>query len=189
MGHQGSVEKKVKAIENIDEFVIGPLVEALKEKGEDFRMLILLFSFFISPQMFYHKYRFVPQETAFSSQRAGCVRSLGSIRKSLTVWDLIYPWNRNFRLLLSSLRPKQAAIMPTMEPVISEPPLEKVLTLPSSFAPKNPPRSDSAERCFRYLRKTAFPLSICLRVLIPCRLLFISHLWQFYYATVSTKIV
>lgn len=41
MGHQGSVEKKVKAIENIDEFVIGPLVEALKEKGEDFRMLIL----------------------------------------------------------------------------------------------------------------------------------------------------
>ena len=41
MGHQGSVEKQVKAIENIDEFVIGPLVEALKEKGEDFRMLIL----------------------------------------------------------------------------------------------------------------------------------------------------
>ena len=41
MGHQGSVEKKVKAIENIDEFVIGPLVEALKEKGEDFRILIL----------------------------------------------------------------------------------------------------------------------------------------------------
>lgn len=41
MGHQGSVEKKVKAIENIDEFVIGPLVEVLKEKGEDFRMLIL----------------------------------------------------------------------------------------------------------------------------------------------------
>ncbi len=39
MGHQGSVEKK--AIENIDEFVIGPLVEVLKEKGEDFRMLIL----------------------------------------------------------------------------------------------------------------------------------------------------
>lgn len=41
MGHQGSVEKKVKAIENIDEFVIGPLVKELKEKGEDFRMLIL----------------------------------------------------------------------------------------------------------------------------------------------------
>ena len=41
MGHQGSVEKKVKAIENIDEFVIGPLVKELKEKGEEFRMLIL----------------------------------------------------------------------------------------------------------------------------------------------------
>lgn len=41
MGHQGSVEKKVKAIENIDEFIIGPLVRELKEKGEDFRMLVL----------------------------------------------------------------------------------------------------------------------------------------------------
>lgn len=41
MGHQGSAEKKVKAIENIDEFVIGPLVKELKEKGEEFRMLIL----------------------------------------------------------------------------------------------------------------------------------------------------
>ena len=41
MGHQGSVEKKVKAIENIDEFVIGPLVKELKEKGEDLRMLVL----------------------------------------------------------------------------------------------------------------------------------------------------
>lgn len=41
MGHQGSVEKKVKAIENIDEFVIGPLVKELREKGEDFRILVL----------------------------------------------------------------------------------------------------------------------------------------------------
>lgn len=41
MGHQGSVEKKVKAIENIDEFIIGPLVRELKEKGEDFRLLVL----------------------------------------------------------------------------------------------------------------------------------------------------
>lgn len=41
MGHQGSVEKKVKAIENIDEFIVGPLVKELKEKGEDFRLLIL----------------------------------------------------------------------------------------------------------------------------------------------------
>lgn len=41
MGHQGSVEKKVKAIENIDAFIVGPLVKELKEKGEDFRLLIL----------------------------------------------------------------------------------------------------------------------------------------------------
>lgn len=41
MGHQGSVERKVKAIENLDEFVIGPLVRELKEKGEEFRVLIL----------------------------------------------------------------------------------------------------------------------------------------------------
>lgn len=41
MGHQGSVERKVKAIENIDRFIIAPLVRELKEKGEDFRMLIL----------------------------------------------------------------------------------------------------------------------------------------------------
>jgi 2,3-bisphosphoglycerate-independent phosphoglycerate mutase len=41
MGHQGSVERKVKAIENIDEFIVGPLVKEMKEKGEDFRLLIL----------------------------------------------------------------------------------------------------------------------------------------------------
>lgn len=41
MGHQGSVERKVKAIENIDEFIVGPLVKELTEKKEDFRLLIL----------------------------------------------------------------------------------------------------------------------------------------------------
>ena len=41
MGHQGSVERKVKAIENLDEFIIGPLVEEMKAKGEDIRVLIL----------------------------------------------------------------------------------------------------------------------------------------------------
>ncbi len=41
MGHQGSVERKVKAIENLDEFIIGPLVEELEAKGEDIRVLIL----------------------------------------------------------------------------------------------------------------------------------------------------
>lgn len=41
MGHQGSVERKVKAIENLDEFIIGPLVEEIKAKGEDVRVLVL----------------------------------------------------------------------------------------------------------------------------------------------------
>ena len=41
MGHQGSVERKVEAIENIDEHVIKPIYEGLMEAGEDFRMLVL----------------------------------------------------------------------------------------------------------------------------------------------------
>lgn len=41
MGHQGSYERKVKAIENIDEFIIGPLCEKLSKDGTDFRMMIL----------------------------------------------------------------------------------------------------------------------------------------------------
>ena len=41
MGHQGSVELKVKAIENLDQLIIRPIVEALEEAGEDFRMVIL----------------------------------------------------------------------------------------------------------------------------------------------------
>ena len=41
MGHQGSYERKVQAIEYIDEKVIGPLVEELAASGEDFRMLVL----------------------------------------------------------------------------------------------------------------------------------------------------
>ena len=41
MGHQGSVERKVKAIENLDIRIIGPLTEKLKEAGEDFRLLVL----------------------------------------------------------------------------------------------------------------------------------------------------
>ena len=41
MGHQGSVEKKVQAIEFLDSRVIGPLVESLKEKNVDFRLLVL----------------------------------------------------------------------------------------------------------------------------------------------------
>ena len=41
MGHQGSVERKVQAIEYLDTKVIKPMVDALNEKGVDFRMLIL----------------------------------------------------------------------------------------------------------------------------------------------------
>ncbi|HKM34225.1 MAG TPA: cofactor-independent phosphoglycerate mutase [Lachnospiraceae bacterium] len=41
MGHQGSVEKKVQAIHFLDTRVIGPVVERLKERGVDFRMLVL----------------------------------------------------------------------------------------------------------------------------------------------------
>ena len=41
MGHQGSVERKVQAIEYLDERIIAPVVHNLKDKGIDFRMLIL----------------------------------------------------------------------------------------------------------------------------------------------------
>ena len=41
MGHQGSVERKVQAIEYLDSRIIAPLVEQLEEKKEDFRLLIL----------------------------------------------------------------------------------------------------------------------------------------------------
>lgn len=40
MGHQGSVEKKVKSIEYLDARVIKPIYETLKERGEDFKLLI-----------------------------------------------------------------------------------------------------------------------------------------------------
>ena len=41
MGHQGSAEDKIKAIEYIDDQVIGPVAHALRGSGVDFRMLIL----------------------------------------------------------------------------------------------------------------------------------------------------
>ena len=41
MGHQGSAEDKIKAIEYIDDQVIGPVADALRGAGVDFRMLIL----------------------------------------------------------------------------------------------------------------------------------------------------
>ncbi len=41
MGHQGSVERKVKAIHYLDQRVIKNVYEGLKASGEDFRMLVL----------------------------------------------------------------------------------------------------------------------------------------------------
>ena len=41
MGHQGSVEDKISAIEYIDDQVIGPVVEALENADVEFRMLIM----------------------------------------------------------------------------------------------------------------------------------------------------
>lgn len=41
MGHQGSMEKKIKAVENLDERVIKRLTDALDEKNVDYRLLVL----------------------------------------------------------------------------------------------------------------------------------------------------
>ena len=41
MGHQGSVERKVQAIENMDSRLIKPLVEQLDASGEDYRLLVM----------------------------------------------------------------------------------------------------------------------------------------------------
>ena len=41
MGHQGSVEKKVQAIEYLDQRVIGPLTKTLEEEGTDYRLLVM----------------------------------------------------------------------------------------------------------------------------------------------------
>ena len=41
MGHQGSVENKVKAIENLDSRVVSPIKQAMDASGEDYRLLIL----------------------------------------------------------------------------------------------------------------------------------------------------
>ncbi len=41
MGHQGSTERKVQAIEQLDQRIIRPIAEGLRAAGEDFRMVIL----------------------------------------------------------------------------------------------------------------------------------------------------
>ena len=41
MGHQGLLKEKIQAIENIDRYVVGPLVEKMNQSGEAYRVLIL----------------------------------------------------------------------------------------------------------------------------------------------------
>ena len=41
MGHQGSVEKKIQAIENLDSRVIKIVKDALDRSGEDYRILVM----------------------------------------------------------------------------------------------------------------------------------------------------
>ena len=41
MGHQGSIEKKIKAIENLDSRVIAPIKAAMDTSGESYRLMIL----------------------------------------------------------------------------------------------------------------------------------------------------
>ncbi len=41
MGHQGSVEKKVQAIENLDKFVVRYVKEKMDASGEEYRLLVL----------------------------------------------------------------------------------------------------------------------------------------------------
>ena len=41
MGHQGLVNEKIQAIENIDKFIVTPLIEKMNTSGEDYRILVL----------------------------------------------------------------------------------------------------------------------------------------------------
>ena len=40
MGHQGSIENKVQAIQQLDKLVVSVVKEAMDASGEDYRMLI-----------------------------------------------------------------------------------------------------------------------------------------------------
>src|SRR5207245_9697754 len=40
-GHMGDAQKKVEAIENVDEKVIGPLLEGLRATGGEWRVLVM----------------------------------------------------------------------------------------------------------------------------------------------------
>ena len=41
MGHQGLVKEKIQAIENIDAYIVQPLIQKMEESGEDYRIMIL----------------------------------------------------------------------------------------------------------------------------------------------------
>lgn len=41
MGHQGSIQRKVQAIENLDQRIIRPVIEAMDASGEDYRLLVM----------------------------------------------------------------------------------------------------------------------------------------------------
>ena len=41
MGHQGLVNEKIQAIENIDKYIVKTLVEEMENSGEDYRILVL----------------------------------------------------------------------------------------------------------------------------------------------------
>ena len=40
-GHRGEIENKVKAIELIDELIVGPLLKGLEEAGEEYSILVM----------------------------------------------------------------------------------------------------------------------------------------------------
>lgn len=40
-GHRGELDNKIKAIEYIDQKIIGPVIEALQEKGLDYKLMVL----------------------------------------------------------------------------------------------------------------------------------------------------
>ena len=41
MGHQGLTEEKVQSIEYLDSFIVTPIMKAMEDAGEDYRMLVL----------------------------------------------------------------------------------------------------------------------------------------------------
>jgi 2,3-bisphosphoglycerate-independent phosphoglycerate mutase len=40
-GHRGEIENKIKAIEDIDKYIVGSIFKDLKDSGEDFTMMVM----------------------------------------------------------------------------------------------------------------------------------------------------